>query len=104
VSFNNLVAAILSLFQCHLLFSLFISSKVVWYQISTLVTQWRLKHFNSSGFIKSGRVSTATHITLQLAVSFIFFASSRDFERFNLYPDFSLKSANFSAQKFVSSM
>jgi len=38
-SLSNLVASIDSLFQCHLLFSKLTSSEVVWYHISTLVTQ-----------------------------------------------------------------
>jgi hypothetical protein len=74
----------LSAFPCHLLLISFISSIVVWYQISTLVTQNLLKDSISFGVIQSGLVSIAIQITLHLAVSFSFLASSRVVEAFIL--------------------
>jgi hypothetical protein len=103
-SFSIFVAAILSLFVCHLLFNKFISSIVVWYQISTLVTQYFLNLAISSGVIQSGLVSIAIQIILNFEVSFNFFASSRVLDFFTLYHSFILKLANLSLDKSVFSI
>jgi hypothetical protein len=84
--------------------SSFISSNVVWYPISTLVTQYHLNLAISSGLIQSGLVSIAAHITLHLLVSFLFFASSRVFDNFALYVSLILKLANLSVDKSVFSI
>gem|GEM_PF-741720 len=101
---SSLVAFMLSEFQCHLLLSLFISSKVVWYHISTLVIQYSLKDFISSKDTQSGRVSTAIQITLNLDDSLIFLASSIELDFFCSYHFFSLKVANLSFEKSMLSI